>query len=113
LENKIGFQIVKDLVITKVRKFGQIKNRLVSLIFLFLGVELWWYIMLRIENLNNTLSNEVHFLDIAFVTDNNFSWSIKSAIHIDDKFISKASFTFIKEMVKGLFEVAKDSCAPN
>ena len=67
--------------------------------------------MVRIENLYNALSNEIHFLDITFVTDDNLTRSIKSTIHIDDKLVGKAPFAFIKEVIKGFFKVTKHSGA--
>ena len=56
--------------------------------------------MVRIENLNNTLSNKVHFLYITLVADDSFTRCVQSAIHTDNQFISESSFTFIKEMTE-------------
>ena len=87
------------MIITKVTKFRQIKNW--SFFYNF--------IIVIIINLNNALSYEIDFFDIAFIADHNSSWSIKSTKHVNDKLISKASFTLIKEMIERFFKFLEHS----
>jgi hypothetical protein len=87
------------LVISKITKFRQVKN------WSFLHD----FIIVIVVNLNDTLSNEVDFLDIALVADDNSSRSIKSAEHIDDQFISEASLTLVEEMVERFFKLLEHS----
>jgi hypothetical protein len=64
--------------------------------------------MIWVKYLNYTLPDKEHLLNITLVTDDSFTWCIEPAIHINDEFISKASFTFIKEVIECLFKVFED-----
>jgi hypothetical protein len=46
------------------------------------------------------LSNEIHFLDIRLVANDSLTWGVKSAEHVDDKLISKASLALVEEVVE-------------
>jgi hypothetical protein len=59
------------------------------------------------------LSDEIHFLYIAFVRDNNFSRCVNSAVHSNNKLVGKTSLAFFKEVIKGSFELLEDSCVLN
>jgi hypothetical protein len=91
------------LVVTEVTKFRQVKD--------------WSFlddlIIVIVENFNDSLSDEIHLLNVTFVADYNSTWSVKSAEHIDDKFISKASLAFVKEMVERFFKFLENSSILN
>jgi len=65
-DNNVRLKLLEDLVISKVTKFRQVKNRSF----------LHDFIIVIVVNLNDTLSDEVDFLDIALVADDNSSRSI-------------------------------------
>lgn len=90
LENKVRFQVVEDLVVTKVRVFRQVQDWLLLLNL----------IVLIVEDFNKSLSDEVHLLDIAFVTNDHFTWCVDPAVHANDELVGKSSFTFFEEMVE-------------
>jgi hypothetical protein len=46
------------------------------------------------------LSDEIHFFNIASITDDSLSWSVNSAVHADDKLVGESSFAFFEEMVE-------------
>ena len=87
------------MVISKVTKFRQVKN----------WSFFYDFIIVVVVNLNNTLSDEVDFLDIALVADDNSSRSIKSTEHIDNQFVCEASLTLVEEMVEGFFKLLEHS----
>ena len=65
-ENYVGFQIIEDLVITKIVVFGQVENGLIFLIFLF--------VIFVVEYLDYALPDEIHLLHGALVADNGLPW---------------------------------------
>lgn len=69
--------------------------------------------MIRIKNFNDTLPNEVHFFHIALIANHSFARGIQSTVHANDKFIGEPSLALIKEMIKGLLELAEHSCTFN
>ena len=71
-------------------------NLAMSLWELFFG----FLVVLIIVNLNETLFNEVHLLDITLVADNSLSWSVNSAVNSNNELVSETSFTLLKEMVE-------------
>ena len=90
---------MKDLIISKITKFRQVKD------WSFLNN----FIIIIIENFNDSLSDEINLLNVTFVADYNSTRGVKSAEHIDDKFICKASLAFIKEMVERFLELLEHS----
>ena len=87
------------MVVTEVRELWKIKNRLL----------LDFLVVLIVVNLNETLSNEVHFLDITLVADNSLSWSVDSAVHSNNQLVSETSLTLLEEMVERSLELLEDS----
>ena len=87
------------MVVTEVRELWKIENWLL----------LDFLVVLIVVNLNETLSNEVHFLDITLVTDNSLSWSVDSAVHSNNQLVSETSLTLLKEMVERSLELLEDS----
>jgi len=87
------------LVVSEVRELWKIEN------WLLLG----FLVVLIIVNLNETLSNEVHFLDITLVANNSFPWSVDSAVHSNNQLVSETSLTLLKEMVERSLELLEDS----
>jgi hypothetical protein len=90
LENNVGFQVVENLIITKVRVLWKIKNWL-----LFLDL-----IILIVEDFHKALSDEIHFFYVTLVANYTLAWSIDSAVHTDDQLIGKASLALLKEMIE-------------
>jgi len=87
------------LVVTEVRELWKIENWLL----------LDFLVVLIVVNLNETLSNEVHFLDITLVADNSLSWSVDSAVHSNNQLVSETSLTLLEEMVERSLELLEDS----
>ena len=87
------------MVVTEVRELWKIKNRLL----------LDFLVVLIVVNLNETLSNEVHFLNITLVADNSLSWSVDSAVHSNNQLVSETSLTLLEEMVERSLELLEDS----
>ena len=87
------------MVVPEVRELWKIEN------WLLLG----FLVVLIIVNLNETLSNEVHFLDITLVADNSLPWSVDSAVHSNNQLVSETSLTLLKEMVERSLELLEDS----
>jgi len=99
LEDNIGLQVVQNLVISKVGELGQVKDWLLLLVL----------IIFIVEDFDKTLSNKVHLLNITLVTDNSFTWSVNSAVHVDDQLIGESSLALLKEVVEGSLEFLEDS----
>jgi len=59
------------------------------------------------------LSDEIHFFNIASVTDDSLAWSIDSAVHTNDKLIGETSFTLLKEMIERFLEFLEDTSVLN
>lgn len=83
------------MVVSEVREFRQIKDWL-----LFLDL-----VILVIEDFNQALSDEIHLLHITLVGNNDFTWSIDSAVHGDDQFVGEASLAFFEKVVERSFEL--------
>jgi len=70
-------------------------------------------IVFIVEDFNQSLSDEVHFLDVTFITDDHSVWRVYSAVHADDQLVGEATFAFIKEMVERLFEISEHTSILN
>lgn len=57
-----------------------------------------------IEAFNDSLLDEVHFFNIALIIDYSFPWDMNLAKQIYDQLIGETSLTFIKNMLKLVFE---------
>lgn len=99
LEYNIGLEVRQNLVVSEVGELWQVKDWLFFLVL----------VIFVVENFNQTLSDEVHFLHIALVGDDNFARRVDSAVHSNDQLISEASLAFFEEVVEGSFEFLKDS----
>jgi len=69
--------------------------------------------MFWVEDLNDTLSDEIHLLDITLVADDSLTWCVQPTVHAYDQFIGETSFTLIKEMVESLLELSEYSSTLN
>jgi hypothetical protein len=72
-EIKIRLEVIQNLIISKIRIFGQVQDWLLS-----------DFIIIIISYLYCALSNEVHFLNIALTAYNSLIWHINSAIELND-----------------------------
>lgn len=90
LKNKVGLEFAEDLVIAKVRVFGQIED----------GLATFLLIVIIVEHLHNTLANEEHLLHIAFVADHSFVLLENATKHVDDELVGEAALTLVKEMIE-------------
>jgi hypothetical protein len=90
LKHQIGFQIVEYLVVAEIGVLGQVQNGFVFVVL----------IIFVVEHFYEALPDEVHFLDVTFVADDSFARSVNPAVHANNQFIGKASFTFFKEVVE-------------
>jgi len=99
LEHDVGLEVRQNLVVTEVGELRQVEDWLFFLVL----------VIFIVEDFNQTLSDEVHFLDIALVRNDNFTRSVNSAVHSNDQLISEASLAFFEEVVEGSFEFLKDS----
>lgn len=89
-DHNVGLQLLKDLVISEVRELGQVED------WLFL-LDL---IIVIVVDLDNSLSDEVHLLDITLVTDYSLTWGVESAEHVDDQLVGETSLALIEEVVE-------------
>jgi len=94
-ENYVRLKIVQNLVVTEVWELGQVQN----------GLLLLNLIIFVVVHLNQTLSDEVHFLDVTLVADDSLSRRVDPAVHRDDKLIGETSFAFLEEMIERSFEL--------
>jgi len=78
------------LVISEIGELWQVEN------WLLLGD----LIVFIVEYLDETLSDEVHLLDITLVRDNDFTWGVNSAVHSNNELIGETSLALLKEMVE-------------
>ena len=99
LEQNVGLEIVQDLVVSEVGVFWKVKDWLLLIDF----------IILVVVNLDETLSDEVHFLDVGFVGDYSLTRGVNSAVHADDELVGKASLALLEEMVERALEFFEDS----
>ena len=51
------------------------------------------------------MSDEEKLLDVTLVADDSLTWSIDSAVHVDDELVGEASLAFFEEVVEGSFEL--------
>ena len=65
--------------------------------------------MFWVEDLNDTLSDEIHLLDITLVADDSLTWCVQPAVHAYNQFIGETSLTFIKEMVESFLKLSEYS----
>lgn len=98
-DHNVGLKALQDLIVSEITEFRQVKDWL-----FFLNL-----IIIVVVDLDDTLSDEVDFFDIALVADNNSSWGIKSAEHIDNKLVGETSLALIEEMVERLLEFLEHS----
>ena len=87
------------MVVSEVRELWKVKN------WFFLD----FLIVLIVVDLNETLSDEIHLLDIALVTDDSLAWSVNSAVHCNNQFVGKTSLTLLEEMIERSLEFLEDS----
>ena len=87
------------MVVSEVRELWQVENWL-----LFLDL-----IVVVVVDLNNSLSDEIHLLDITLVTNDSLTGSVESAEHVDDQLVGETSLAFVEEMVERLFEFLENS----
>ena len=99
LEHKIGLEVVKNLIISKVRVFWKVENWLL----------LDMLIILIVVNLDKPLPDEIHFLHIALETNDGLSWGIDSAVHSNDELIGESSLTFFEEMIEASLKFFENS----
>ena len=52
--------------------------------------------------------NEIHFFYISFVSNHTHIMHVEATQHIDDQIIGKTSFTLVKEVAEGLFEILSE-----
>ena len=90
---------MKDVVIAEVRKLGQVQNRFLA----------HFLVVFIVEDFDETLPNEEHFLDVLAEANNLTTLRIDTAEQVDDEFVNEATLALIKEMVESLFEVLEDA----
>ena len=66
-------------------------------------------IVVIVEHLHNTLSNEKHLLHVALVADHSFVLLEDTTEHVDDELVGEAALTFIEEMIERPFKFLEDS----
>lgn len=94
-EYKVRLQLAKNLVVTKVWVLGQVKDSLAR----------YFLIIIIVENLDYTLSDKEHLLDVTFVADDRLVLLEDTTEHINDKFICETTLTLIKEMIERSFKL--------
>jgi hypothetical protein len=67
-------------------------------------------IVVVVVYLDDSLSDEIHLLDITLVTNDSLTWGIESAEHVDNELVGESSLTFIEEVVERLLELLENSC---
>ena len=53
-----------------------------------------------VEDLNESLTNEVHLLDIGLVSNDDSSWRENSTEEVDNELVGETSFAFFKEVIE-------------
>ena len=99
LDHNVGLELLQDLVVTEVRELGEVEDWLL----------LDDLIVVVVVDLDDTLSDEVHLLDVALVADDSLSWRVKSAEHVDDELVGEASLALIEEVIEGLLKLLEHS----
>lgn len=61
-------------------------------------------IIFVVEDFDESLADEIHFLDITFVTDYGLAWCVDAAIHVYDQFVGESTLTFLEKVVKTSFK---------
>ena len=89
-EYDVGFQVVQDLVVTKIAEFWQIEDWFIFFVL----------VVFVVVDFDEALSDEIHFFDIALVANNTLAWCRDTAIHLNDKFVGKATLTLLEEMIE-------------
>ena len=100
LDNNVGLQLLENLVISEVRELWQVEDWL-----LFLDL-----IVVVVVDLDNSLSNKIHLLDVTLVTNNGLTRCVKSTEHVDDELVGESSLTFVEEVIERLLELLENSC---
>jgi hypothetical protein len=67
-------------------------------------------IVVVIIDLDDSLSDEIHLLDVTLVTNDGLAWGVESAEHVNDEFVSESSLAFVEEVVERFFELLENSC---
>ena len=55
------------------------------------------------------MTNEIHFFDITFVTNDALSRCRNTAVHLNNELICEATLALLKEMIEGSLELFEDS----
>ena len=103
LEHDVGLETIENLVVTEVRVLWQVED----------GLLLALLIVLVVENLDESLSDEIHLLDITLVADDSLAWGVDSAVHVDDQLICETSLALLKEVIERSLELLENSCILN
>lgn len=96
-DSNIGFQRFKNLIITKEAILWQVQN-----CHIFDAL-----VVVVVEYLYDTLSNEIQVLDVGFVGDHRLAMGKESTEHVDDKLINKASLALAEEVFKVPFKLSE------
>lgn len=99
LEQNVGLEVVQDLVVSEIGVLWKVKD----------GLFLVDLIILVVINLDESLSDEVHLLDIGFVRNDSLTRCVNSAIHTNNKLIGESSLALLKEMVERSLKFFEDS----
>ena len=96
---QVRLQIIKDLVVTKVRILWEIEN----------GFVLLHFIVFVVIDLDQALADEKHLFEVALVADHSLAWVLYPAEHVDDHLVSEAPLTLLEEVAERSFELLEDS----
>jgi hypothetical protein len=87
------------LVVSEVRELWQVEDWLLLLDL----------IVVVVVDLNDSLSDEIHLLDVTLVTNDSLSRGVESAEHIDDELVGETSLAFVEEVVERFLKLLEDS----
>jgi hypothetical protein len=90
LDDNIGLQLLEDLVVSEVRELWQVEDWLLLLDL----------IVVIVVDLYDSLSDEIHLLDVTLVTNDGLSRGIESTEHVDDELVGETSLAFVEEVVE-------------
>ena len=90
LEDQVRLEVVEDLVVSEVGVLWQVEDWLV----------LDLLIVLVVVDLDKSLFDEEHLLDITLVANYHLSGVLNSTEHIDDHLVGEASLTFFEKVVE-------------
>lgn len=65
-----------------------------------LALLVFFVIVFVVENLDESLSDEVHFLNVTLVTDDDLAWDEDSAEHANDQVVGETGLTLFEEVVE-------------